>query len=239
MPPHGGFAIGLERWTSPAYPGREHPGGHAVPPGSAPPDTLGPGGGSRVDAEASGCLVVPPVFKTGGRRAASSAGSIPVRLRYLRERQLRAGQPRLLPEAGITGITDTCWHDDDSRRFTVPSPSAALMMPTVSAAMVMPAVARPGNGDLAHGSRSFSQSVGARGQTGRPSAWQCRGDAGDPQDVPVCAGLGAGVLGPVSRLRCPGRGAHCRGVVPFRLAGPWSGRSGWPGAGRVEPGRSH
>src|SRR6516164_10525728 len=35
----------------------------------------------RVDAEASGCLVVPPVFKTGGRRAASSAGSIPVRLR--------------------------------------------------------------------------------------------------------------------------------------------------------------
>ena len=40
-----------------------------------------PGGGRRVDAEASGCLVVPPVFKTGGRRAASSAGSIPVRLR--------------------------------------------------------------------------------------------------------------------------------------------------------------
>ena len=35
----------------------------------------------RVDAEASGFLVVPPVFKTGGRRAASSAGSIPVRLR--------------------------------------------------------------------------------------------------------------------------------------------------------------
>src|SRR6266851_4947124 len=31
--------------------------------------------------EASGCLVAPPVFKTGGRRAASSAGSIPVRLR--------------------------------------------------------------------------------------------------------------------------------------------------------------
>ncbi len=35
-------------------------------------------------AEASGCLVAPPVFKTGGRRAAPSAGSIPVRLRYLR-----------------------------------------------------------------------------------------------------------------------------------------------------------
>jgi hypothetical protein len=31
--------------------------------------------------EASGCLVAPPVFKTGGRRAAPSAGSIPVRLR--------------------------------------------------------------------------------------------------------------------------------------------------------------
>jgi len=35
--------------------------------------------------EASGCLVAPPVFKTGGRRAASSAGSIPVRLRHLRK----------------------------------------------------------------------------------------------------------------------------------------------------------
>ena len=71
-----------------AHPGREHPGGHAVPPRPAPPDTVNPGGpgqldsGSRVDAEASGHLVVPPVFKTGGRRAASSAGSIPVRLRY-------------------------------------------------------------------------------------------------------------------------------------------------------------
>ena len=32
--------------------------------------------------EASGCLVAPPVFKTGGRRFASSAGSIPVRLRH-------------------------------------------------------------------------------------------------------------------------------------------------------------
>jgi hypothetical protein len=31
--------------------------------------------------------VVPPVFKTGGRRTASSAGSIPVRLRYLLERR--------------------------------------------------------------------------------------------------------------------------------------------------------
>ena len=68
MPPHGGFAIGLERWTGRAHRGREHPGGHAVPPGPAPPDALGPGhGGSRVDVEASGYLVVPPVFKTGER----------------------------------------------------------------------------------------------------------------------------------------------------------------------------
>ena len=37
--------------------------------------------GSRVDAEASGHLVVPPVFKTGERRTAALAGSIPVRLR--------------------------------------------------------------------------------------------------------------------------------------------------------------
>ncbi len=36
--------------------------------------------------EASGCLVAPPVFKTGGRRFASPAGSIPVRLRQLHKR---------------------------------------------------------------------------------------------------------------------------------------------------------
>ena len=65
----------------PAHPGREHPGGHAVPPGSAPPYALGRDCGSRVDAEASGYLVVPPVFKTGERCAAALAGSIPVRLR--------------------------------------------------------------------------------------------------------------------------------------------------------------
>src|SRR6266567_3088745 len=41
--------------------------------------------------EASGRLVGSPVFKTGGRRSASPAGSIPVRLRYLRR--------HLLPEA--------------------------------------------------------------------------------------------------------------------------------------------
>ena len=34
-------------------------------------------------AEASGCLVAPPVFKTGEPRAARLAGSIPVRLRHL------------------------------------------------------------------------------------------------------------------------------------------------------------
>jgi len=43
----------------------------------------GPGrDGSRVVAEASGCLVAPPVFKTGERRTAALAGSIPVRLRH-------------------------------------------------------------------------------------------------------------------------------------------------------------
>jgi hypothetical protein len=39
------------------------------------------GRGSRVNAEASGYLVGPPVFKTGERCAAALAGSIPVRLR--------------------------------------------------------------------------------------------------------------------------------------------------------------
>src|SRR5580704_16805024 len=38
---------------------------------------------SRVDAETSGHLVVPPVFKTGERCTAALAGSIPVRLRQL------------------------------------------------------------------------------------------------------------------------------------------------------------
>jgi hypothetical protein len=37
-------------------------------------------------AEASGCLVAPPVFKTGVRRFASQAGSIPVRLRQREQR---------------------------------------------------------------------------------------------------------------------------------------------------------
>src|SRR6185369_2342940 len=71
-----------------ADPGREHPGGHAVPPGPAPPDAVAPAVRSRVDAEASGYLVGPPVFKTGERRAAALAGSIPVRLRYLRSYQV-------------------------------------------------------------------------------------------------------------------------------------------------------
>src|SRR5215467_7442337 len=45
--------------------------------------------------EASGCLVAPPVFKTGGRRFASPAGSIPVRLRsaLLRLRTPRSMRP--------------------------------------------------------------------------------------------------------------------------------------------------
>jgi hypothetical protein len=44
-------------------------------------------------AEASGHLVGSPVFKTGERRATPLAGSIPVRLRYLRKRRL-SGLPR-------------------------------------------------------------------------------------------------------------------------------------------------
>jgi hypothetical protein len=45
----------------------------------------GPKGGCKVKSwpEASGCLVAPLVFKTSERRAASLAGSIPVRLRHL------------------------------------------------------------------------------------------------------------------------------------------------------------
>ena len=36
MPPHGGFAIGLERWVGRLAGGPEHPRGHAVPPRPAP-----------------------------------------------------------------------------------------------------------------------------------------------------------------------------------------------------------
>ena len=40
MPPHGGFAIGLERWIAPAGRGGQHPRGHAVPARPAPADAL-------------------------------------------------------------------------------------------------------------------------------------------------------------------------------------------------------
>ena len=56
----------------------------------------------KVNAEASGHLVVPPVFKTGGRRAAPSAGSIPVRLRHH-----RLPDPECLyPDYSVCGICD-------------------------------------------------------------------------------------------------------------------------------------
>ena len=59
--------------------------------------------------EASGCLVAPPVFKTGGRRSASSAGSIPVRLRY--QRKLRSGGHRwVYPESCFRPGSARCWH---------------------------------------------------------------------------------------------------------------------------------
>jgi hypothetical protein len=95
MPPHGGFAIGLERWTG-RLTRAENIRGYAVSAGPAPPDAVTAGAGSRVDAEASGYLVVPPVFKTGERRAAALAGSIPVRLRdtSLRDTSLRDASGR-------------------------------------------------------------------------------------------------------------------------------------------------
>jgi hypothetical protein len=49
-------------------------------------------------AEASGCLVAPPVFKTGGRRFASSAGSIPVRLRHPARELHERGMTRARPD---------------------------------------------------------------------------------------------------------------------------------------------
>src|SRR5215469_5641167 len=47
--------------------------------------------------EASGCLVAPPVFKTDGRRSASPAGSIPVRLRRLPSLSPERGRRALIP----------------------------------------------------------------------------------------------------------------------------------------------
>ena len=41
MPPHGGFAIGLERWVAPAGRRREHPRGHPLPAGPEPARTIG------------------------------------------------------------------------------------------------------------------------------------------------------------------------------------------------------
>src|SRR5205814_7435644 len=65
--------------------------------------------------EASGCLVAPPVFKTGVRRAASQAGSIPVRLRQcpdLRRRpeQLLAGSRKGLSYQGKLRRSFPGWH---------------------------------------------------------------------------------------------------------------------------------
>ena len=40
IPPHGGFAIGLERWVGPAHRRRQHPRGHALPPRPAPAGAL-------------------------------------------------------------------------------------------------------------------------------------------------------------------------------------------------------
>src|SRR5215469_1445780 len=51
--------------------------------------------------EASGCLVAPPVFKTDGRRSASPAGSIPVRLRRLPSLSPERGRLALIPSAAI------------------------------------------------------------------------------------------------------------------------------------------
>jgi hypothetical protein len=58
---------------------------------------------SRVDAEASGCLVAPPVFKTGERCTAALAGSIPVRLRDLLS--MADGPVSSLPAAPTTGCS--------------------------------------------------------------------------------------------------------------------------------------
>ena len=40
MPPHGGFAIGLERWVARLVGGDQHPRGHALPARPAPADAL-------------------------------------------------------------------------------------------------------------------------------------------------------------------------------------------------------
>ena len=88
----------------------------------------GPSAGvSRVDAEASGYLVVPPVFKTGERCAAALAGSIPVRLRHLHRYQI----PRRLrgtSRAGYNGhnwrVLAQCWHTTDDHAHSAASARA-------------------------------------------------------------------------------------------------------------------
>jgi hypothetical protein len=73
----------------------------------------------RAGKEASGHLVVPPVFKTGGRRAASSAGSIPVRLRHLANAACSVESLAAAPRAQRIGRkTDARGHD----RFALAAP---------------------------------------------------------------------------------------------------------------------
>ena len=66
-------------------------------------------------AEASGFLVVPLVFKTSERRAASLAGSIPVRLRH--QRCPRPGEGPICPGPAAAAtvrwrsISEMPWHE--------------------------------------------------------------------------------------------------------------------------------
>src|SRR5437764_7364373 len=82
-------------------------------------------------AEASGYLVGPPVFKTGERRAAALAGSIPVRLRCLREHpagMLHARLAAAARRAAGWNRTGTPVHD----------PASLTRLATASAAAAAP-----------------------------------------------------------------------------------------------------
>ena len=107
-------------------------------------------------AEASGCLVAPPVFKTGGRRFASPAGSIPVRLRSfdaawewppaggvgsrLWTRAVTCREPTSCSPTPAWSRRGSCWAGRWSRRRS-PAPRSWLRSGPISPASVADAAA--------------------------------------------------------------------------------------------------
>src|ERR1039457_6398175 len=167
--------------------------------------------------EASRHLVGSPVFKTGGRRAASSAGSIPVRLRYgTRQPATALASP---DPAGQRGAGDRSgWH----RRDPGPAGTGSARAGTAAAT----GGTRPGSGRTDHGAgtRAPSRTDRAPCRTDRSGTSPVRlGAAPDTATAPGNPGSGPAGTGAVGAGRWPGGG---RGGVVGRGGGVGGLRGG-------------